>query len=243
MNFHFRPYTNLRLLVGGLAGRFPSSPRVLFAALGVLTLGLMGGCTATRSIVDPVTFGPFFKPKNFTGVPRLPAKLQRVVLLPVAGTAGAPADTVASFDPVMLAELQGQARFEVVVADPATLNRLCNRPRLLSSDTLPANFLSILSRDYGADAVMFVDISSLSTYQPLVIGLRAKLASSDGTILWSFDTLFSAGDPLVANAARRHDRQRHPSTDPGDMSFTVLRSPLRFADYAAAAAFATLPPR
>jgi len=53
----------------------------------------------------------------------------------------------------------------------------------------------MLSREYGADAIMFVDITSLSTYQPLVLGLRAKLASADGTILWSFDTLFSASDP------------------------------------------------
>ena len=211
--------------------------------LSVAALGLASGCTATSSVIDPVTFGPFFKAKNFTGIPRLPAKLQRVVLLPVAGTAGAPAETLSSFDQVMLAELQHEARFEVVVADPAALTRLCDQPRLLSSDALPSNFLSMLSREYGADAIMFVDITSLSTYQPLVLGLRAKLASADGTILWSFDTLFSASDPAVANAARRHDRQRHPSSDPGDMSFTVLRSPMRFADYAAAAAFATLPPR
>jgi hypothetical protein len=217
--------------------------RGVIAILGLVALGLAGGCTATSSIIDPVTFGPFFKAKNFSGVPRLPAKLQRVVLLPVAGTPGAPAETLASFDQIMRAELQSQARFEVVVADPAALARLCDRPRLLSSEALPPNFLSVLSREYGADAIMFVDITSLSTYQPLVLGLRAKLASADGTILWSFDTLFSASEPTIANSARRHDRQRHPSSDPGDMSFTVLRSPLRFADYAAAAAFATLPPR
>jgi hypothetical protein len=227
----------------GLAGRLPPFTRGVIAILGLVALGLAGGCAATSSIIDPVTFGPFFKAKNFSGVPRLPAKLQRVVLLPVAGTPGAPAETLASFDQIMLAELQSQARFEVVVADPAALARLCDRPRLLSSEALPPNFLSLLSREYGADAIMFVDITSLSTYQPLVLGLRAKLASADGTILWSFDTLFSASEPAVANSARRHDRQRHPSSDPGDMSFTVLRSPLRFADYAAAAAFATLPPR
>ena len=220
-----------------------SFARAILAVLSVAALGLASGCTATSSVIDPVTFGPFFKAKNFTGVPRLPAKLQRVVLLPVAGTPGAPAETLASFDQIMLAELQSQARFEVVVADPAALARLCDRPRLLSSEALPPNFLSLLSREYGADAILFVDITSLSTYQPLVLGLRAKLASADGAILWSFDTLFSASEPAVANSARRHDRQRHPSSDPGDMSFTVLRSPLRFADYAAAAAFATLPPR
>jgi hypothetical protein len=220
---------------------FPSA--IVLAALGATILSLTGGCEVARTLTDPVLIGPFFEVKNFTGVARLPATLRRVVLLPVAGVPGVPVETLASFDPVMLAELQRVARFEVVVADPAALERLCDHQRLLSSDTLPAQFLALVCREYGADAVMFVDVTASSAYQPLVLGLRAKLASTDGTMLWSFDTLFAAGEPPVANSARRHDRQRHPVTDPGDMSYTVLRSPARFADYAAAAAFATLPPR
>jgi hypothetical protein len=220
-----------------------SFARAILAVLSLAALGLAGGCATTSSIIDPVTFGPFFKARNFTGVPRLPARLQRVVLLPVAGTPGTPIEALNSFDQVMLAELQHQARFEVVVADPVALTRLCGRQRLLSSEALPPDFLSVLGREYGADGVMFVDITGFSAYQPLVLGLRAKLASTNGTILWAFDTLFSTSDPAVANSARRHDRQRHPSSDPGDMSFTALRSPLRFADYAAATAFETLPPR
>ncbi len=215
----------------------------MLAALGVAILGLSWGCTGSRPLIDPVVLGPFFTPKNFSGVPRLPAKLQRVVLLPVAGVPGAPVEALASFDRVVLAELEHQARFEVVVADPAALMRLFGRPRLLSSEVLPADFLSVLGREFGADGVMFVDITSYSPYQPLVLGFRAKLAATNGAILWAFDTLFSTGDPTVANAARRHDRKRQPSSEPGDTSFTVLRSPMRFADYAADAAFATLPPR
>ena len=130
-----------------------------------------------------------------------------------------------------------------VVADSAACTRLFDRPRILSSEVLPPDFLSLLSREYGADTVMFVDITSLSTYQPLIIGLRTKLASANGTILWAFDTLFSASNPAVSNSARCHDRKRYFATNPGDMSYTVLRSPMRFADYAAATAFATLPPR
>ena len=224
-------------------GRTFPFARALMAAVGVAILGLAGGCSVAESLTDPVSRGPFFEPKNFTGVPRLPATLRRVVLLPVAGTPGTPIEALASFDQVVLAELQRQARFEVVVADPAALTRICDRPRMLSSEVLPPGFLSALAREFGADGVMFVDATSFSPYQPLVLGLRAKLASGDGAILWSFDTLFSAATPAVANSARRHDRQRHPSSEPGDTSFTVLRSPMRFADYAAEAAFRTLPPR
>jgi hypothetical protein len=243
MRFHSRQNPVLLSRSRGAARRTFLSARAILAALGVAALGLAGGCTTTGALIDPIEIGPFFEAKNFTGVPRLPAKLQRVVLLPVAGAPGVPNEAMASFDQVVLAELQHAARFEVVVADPIALNRLFDRPRLLSSEALPQNFLSLLSREYGADGVMFVDITSLYSYQPLVIGLRAKLATTSGTILWAFDTLFSAGNPAVANSARRHDRQRQPATNPGDMSYTVLRSPMRFADYAAATAFATLPPR
>jgi hypothetical protein len=229
---------------GRRLARNPSSfARAILAALAVAALGLVAGCTTTGALIDPIEIGPFFEAKNFTGVPRLPARLQRVVLLPVAGTPGASIETLASFNQVMLAELQHAERFEVVVADSTALTRLFDRPRLLSSEALPKDFLSLLNQEYGADAVMFVDITSLSTYQPLVIGLRAKLASTNGSILWAFDTLFSASNPAVANSARRFDRKRQPATNPGDMSYTVLRSPMRFADYAAATAFATLPPR
>ena len=218
------------------------SPTLLGAGL-VVALWLAGGCATVDSLHRQTKRDPVFIPKNFTGVPRLPATLRRVVLLPVAGAAGVSIDALTSFDAVTAAELQRTARFEVVTVDSAALLRLCDRPRLLSVDALPAGFLSLLAREYDAEAVMFIDVTALSPYQPLALGLRAKLAAIDGTILWAFDTLFSTSDPAVVTSARRHDRERHPASDPGDLSYTVLRSPARFADYAATAAFATLPPR
>jgi hypothetical protein len=218
-------------------------PRSLLGVSLAAALWLANGCASVDSVQKLTKRDPIFVPKNFTGVPRLPATLRRVVLLPVAGAAGVSVDALASFDAVMAAELQRTARFEVVTADPAALLGLCDRPRLLSVDALPPGFLSLLAREYDAEAVMFVDVTALSPYQPLSVGLRAKLAGADGTILWAFDTLFTTSDPAVANAARRHDRARHPTADPGDLSYTVLRSPARLADYAATTAFATLPPR
>ena len=89
----------------GLAGRFlhsraPSSRRSAWPPSGS-----RAGARPPSSLIDPVVLGPFFEAKNFTGVPRLPAKLQRVVLLPVAGTPGTPIEALASFDQVMLADL------------------------------------------------------------------------------------------------------------------------------------------
>lgn len=220
-----------------------SPAAIVLTVLSAAALGLASGCASTGSRHREAKHDTAFVPTNFTGVPRLPATLRRVVLLPVGGAAGVSDETLASFDPIMAAELQRTARFEVVTADPAALIRLCDRPRLLSVDALPPGFLSMLAREYDAEAVMFVDITALSPYQPLALGLRAKLAATDGTILWAFDTLFATSDPAVAKAARSHDQEQHQSGDLGDVSYTVLRSPARFAAYAAAAAFATLPPR
>ncbi len=212
-------------------------------ALAALLL-FAGGCNNAGNPTDPSVRGPFFAPRNYTGVAQLPATLRRVVLLPTGGAPGVPVETLASLDLIMASELQQQARFEVVTIDAAALFRSCGQARFLSSDLLPANLLEVVTRQFDADAVMFVDVTSLSAYPPLTIGFRAKLvALPRGSILWSFDQLFSAGEPSIANGARRHDRRRNPSADGGDLSYTVLQSPARFGDYVAATAFATLPPR
>ena len=218
-------------------------PRTLLGVGLIAALWLASGCASVDSLHQRAKGDSAYVPKNFTGVPRLPATLRRVVLLPVGGAVGVSIDSLASFDPLMAAELQRTARFEVVTVGPEALVRLCDRPRVLSVDALPPGFLSSLVREYDAEAVMFVDVTALSPYPPVSIGLRAKLATADGTILWAFDTLFTTSDPAIANAARRHEKEQHPTGDAGDLSYTVLRSPARFADYAAAAAFATLPPR
>ncbi len=224
---------------------FRLSPlQVLRAAAVAAALVIAGGCTTGASISDPAERGPFFEARNFTGVTALPPAVRRVVVLPVAGAPGVPVETLASLDPVVAAELQRQARFEVVPIDAETLMRVCDRPRVLSADALPAGLLTLLARDYQADAVLFVDITALAPYPPLVLGFRGKLAqASDGAILWAFDTTFSAHDPAVANSARRYALQGRPSSIPGDTAYSMLRSPVRFAQYVTATAFATLPRR
>jgi hypothetical protein len=97
---------------------------------------------------------------------------------------------------------------------------------------------------YAADAVLFVDVTAYSPYPPLALGLRTRLAPIRETeILWATDLHFSAADPSVANSARRHALSLAKSSGPADLSHTILQNPTRFAGYAAAATFATLPPR
>jgi hypothetical protein len=206
-----------------------------------LCAALLAGCAGT-DVLDPVHRGPFFVPDNHAGDPSL-AGIRRVVLLPVCGGALAPAESVAALDPVFAAALQGEKRFEVVIFSREECMRRFRLPELSSAAALPHSLLAQLREEFVVDAVLFVDLTVFSAYRPLAIGLRAKLAAIDGSrLLWTFDNVFSADEPAVANAARRHYLSGDRSLVPIDLTPGVLQSPSRFAGYAAATMFATLPP-
>ena len=204
-------------------------------------IGLLGGC-GTPAITDPARAGPFYTPVNHAGEPSL-GGIRRVVLLPVSGGTVASQETVAAFDPIFVTALQRQNRFEVVTLSREDCRRRFRSPDFSSVAALPREFLPALRREFGADAVLFVDLTVFRAYRPLAIGLRAKLATADGTrLLWSFDDAFNADNPAVANSARHHFLKTDRGDVPADLSPAVLQTPARFADYAATAMFATLPP-
>jgi hypothetical protein len=204
---------------------------------------LLAGCR-TPSEFDSSRNGPFFRPTNFHAVARMPAEIRRVLVLPTADDGRLPEDTLDSLDTVLQAALGGAQRFEVVPISRPACARLTGARAIRSVEALPHDFLARLVADYAADAVLFTDVTTYSPYPPLSLGLRAKLVRTDnGTILWSFDTIFSATNTSVVNAARRHWLDTAPAGTPADFSVTALQSPQRFAAYATSAAFATLPPR
>jgi hypothetical protein len=202
---------------------------------------LLAGC-ADIAFVDPARQGPFFTPVNHVGAASL-GGLRRVVLLPVSGGGLAPGETVAAFDPVFAFALQQQNRFEVVTLAREECLRRFRAREFASSSALPHGLLAALREEFAADGVLFVDLTAFNAYRPLTLGLRGKLATIDGArLLWSFDSVFSTENPAVANSARRHYRGSDRGGVPVDLTPGVLQSPGRFAGYAAAAMFATLPP-
>jgi hypothetical protein len=212
--------------------------RILFTG-GLLAL--LVGC-GTPAFNDPARAGPFYTPVNHFGEPSL-GGLRRVLLLPIAGGSIAPQEIVASFDPVFAAALQNQHRFEIVALSREECLRKFRVREFSSAAALPRDFLAVIKRDFAADAVLFVDVTVFRGYRPLALGLRAKLATLEGTrLVWTFDDVFSADTPAVANSARHHVLVSDRSDVPADLSPAVLQSPLRFAGYAATAMFATLPP-
>ena len=215
--------------------------RSLLISAAFVALTLCGGCS-TPAYNDPVRAGPFFAPANVLGEVNL-GGIRRVIVLPVNEGTVATGETAAELDAVFVAALQEQNRFEVVTLSREQCRRRFQVASLSSATALPADFLPVLKRDFAADAVLFVDLTVFRAYRPLALGLRGKLAVIDGSrIVWSFDNVFSADTPSVANAARHHFLQGDRGGVPADLTPAVLQSPAKFAVYAASAMFATLPP-
>ena len=213
--------------------------------VALLCAGLAFGLAGCQSPVpaDPAKSGPFFQPVNYAGDLALPPTVRRVVLLPVVGGDLAPRDAAAVLDGIFATELQRQSRFEVVILDRNECRRRFGAEEFSSSAALPRDFMPKIRREYAADAVVWVDVTAYSSYRPLVLGIRAKLATLTETrLLWTFDTVFSANEPAVANAARHHFINQTHTAVPADLTSAVLQSPSKFATYVAAATFATLPP-
>lgn len=212
---------------------------------GLLALSfLIAGCETVPDRYDAVYVGPFYQPRNFSGEKQLPTDIRRVVVLPIATTTVAPTETGETLDAVIASALQQQQRFEVVRFTRDECRRWFGADAYSSAEALPHGMLDQIARRFGADAVMFVDLTVYQPYRPQTIGLRAKLATvREVRLLWSFDEVISARDPAVANSARRPFLKTDRGTQPVDLSPAALQSPGRFAAFAAEAMFGTLPPR
>ncbi|HWA88004.1 MAG TPA: hypothetical protein VG710_17380 [Opitutus sp.] len=208
-------------------------------------LALAGCAGFSDAVVDPARNGPLFTPENHAGAARMPDDLRRVVLLPLATGDGVETETADAFDAVFVAALERTNRFEVVALSRTECRRALGAQQFLSTTALPHGFMAQLRDHYAADGVMFVDLTVARTMRPLALGVRAKLATTgdDVRLIWTFDNVFSAGEPAVMNSARRYFLVNDDSGLPMDRTEIVLQSPSRYAAYVAQATFATLPPR
>ena len=219
-------------------------PSVRLLALGAVVL--TGGCQSAREqFLDKVQEREYYTPANVSAVPRLPATLRRVVLVPVCGGPVVPVETADALQAAFFVELQKQARFEVVQFSREDCLRRFGAPEFSSVAALPHDFLAALGRSFAADGVLFVDVTCYRGYRPLALGVRAKLATIEDTrLLWSMDEIFSTDEPAVANSVRHfYGDKSGPAATPAEQWPGALQSPGKFAAYVAAATFHTLPPR
>jgi hypothetical protein len=216
-------------------------------ALLTLLAFSLAGCSSIMPKPDGAVAGPFYVPSNVKAISKIPSAVRRVIVLPVAGGPALTEETLLKLDAVCQGELNRTAKFEVVPLSRNALAEITGVRQISSVDKIPAVLIDKLFNiynSYGVDAVLFIDVTAYTAYPPLVLGLRTKLARvTDGEIIWAADNIFSAAEPAVMNSARHHALALGSDHGPADLSYTILQNPLRFAGYAAAATFQTLPPR
>ena len=211
----------------------------------LLTAGVLVslGCSSLTSN-KPILGAAPFAPKNYVGDVNLPFVMKRVVLLPVCGGDVTPPETAAELDSVFATALGRQMRFEVVTLSREECLRRFGRETVSSASALPIDFLKNLGHDFGAQGVLFVDLTAFQAYRPLELGVRAKLASvSDTRLIWSFDEVFSADNPEVANSVGQYFSSNSPTDIPMDNAAAAFISPTKYATYVANTVFKTLPRR
>jgi len=188
-----------------------------------------------------------YQPDNtFAYPPKLSLNVQRVAVLPIAAeTAGDNLpEGCAALAPVLWDQLVKAKKFELVAVDPVRLRAGSGQPRWTGTETLPADFLAFLRREYGCDGVLFAELTTYRAYAPMAVGWRLKLVDArSGQIIWAADELFDAAQPAVEHAVQRF-------TDPGltrslfyNSSWLAVNSPSQFGRYSAAALLETLPNR
>lgn len=210
----------------------------------LLAAVFLGGCSGTREWLEPVAVEPRHTPVNHLGEVRLPPGLRRVALLPAWSGGLIVPEARAELDRTFSDALQRSMRFEVVPVPREWCRRHFGLEDFSGSAALPHDLLSRIATEFGADGVLFIDVTSYRDFRPLSLGVRAKLATvQEPRLIWSFDEQLTAADPGVANSALADARARRSSDLPVDLSAGALQSPSRFAGYVAASVFETLPPR
>jgi hypothetical protein len=212
--------------------------RSLFATAAALALA---GCASLPLPHRHELHESVYAPENFTAVTVLPADVRRVVLLPLDRDGHATPEISRELDGIRIASLQQRGRFEVVHLTRAECRRMFGEESFNSAEELPHGFAERVAREFAADAVLLIDLTAHRAHRPLMLGLRAKLATADGVrLLWVFDEIFDASSPAVATAATEHFHDPKAPVQGGE---AALRSPGRFATFATTAMFATIPQR
>lgn len=207
--------------------------RVLFAALAMS----LAGCATKRLAIAP----PPPPPQNFFSGETQGAPMRRVALLPLYNPSY-PDHYLRGLDETFESELTKKALFEVVRVSRSELEALFAKRQVDSTETLPADALARLRKQFGVEGVLFTDLTHFSPYRPVAMGVRTKLVdASTGKIRWAFDYVFDAGNTSIAEAAKRYQLlysdPRQPLTTDGG---SILLSPSRFAKYVASETFASM---
>ncbi len=208
-----------------------------------ILLGLFAsGCQSTRQITD---YGPRYQPTNIVAVAKLPKSVRRVALLPLGQhrEGSALSEGAEHLSVVLETELRKMQAFEIVRVSPQQLLQWTGRSAWRADQALPTNLVSRVRAETGCDAVIFATLTAFRPYPPLAVGWDLRLVEIESQkVLWAVDEVLDAGAAPVARAAKDYSEAQLYGGRAADDT-TVLHSPQRFGQFAAATLAATLPPR
>ena len=221
-------------------------PMVALVLGGILApiLWLGTGCASSRSGADAVA--QYGLPRNvYREAGRFPGEFKRVAVLPlmIAGQDAVLENGRDALQSILHGELIRSARFEIFHVSPEQCRQWTGRSTWSGQDTLPRDFFERLREMTGCDAVLFSQLTRYRPYPPVAVGWRMQLvAVSPLRVWWAVDELFSAGDPVVADAARAYYRA-HFATPTGADPDSILATPRRFGQFTLAVVTESLPTR
>jgi len=216
--------------------------RSLVASAAIAITLLLSGCGSVHTFNQKhdTTFGKKAEAVNVFQDDVLPAHLRRVAFLPIYK---------GRFDHVNMdaieenfaAELTKRNLFEVVVVKEDTMKDLFQQGRFSSVENLPTKIISRLHSVYAIDGIVLVDVNHYNAYQPVGLGVAAKIFDGrTGRLVWAADHIFDSSNPAVSNAARKYYKTESLIQYPLHETQTVLHSPTRFSKYVANSIFASI---
>ena len=184
-----------------------------------------------------------YRPSNLYPIERLPTYFNRVAVMPCFHIDSS-SDVLSFGDEVFLKELSKVGLFEPISVSRKFCKDSFGKELISSSDALPENFLKLLTEQFGANGVLFIDLHSYKPYRPLSIGVRAKLVDlKSGEFVWAIDETVDTGDASVMVSANLYQRGKHVQALSQKTSSSVLQSPRLFTKFVAHTLFTTLPNR
>ena len=214
----------------------------LLPALGMIALALFSGCATVHRVNSEfdTTIGKKRKTSNIYRDGELPSQLTRVALLPMYKGDYEHMD-LSLIEENLRLELTKLNLFEVVTVAPETMKELFAQERFSSIEVLPTQLIEKLYARYAVDGLILIDLSYFKAYQPVGIGMRAKLVDCDtGKLVWAIDEVFDSSNPAVSNAARKFYKTESIISYPLQNTQSALHSPNRFSKYVAHSLFGAI---
>ena len=215
-------------------------------AVSVL-LALATGCSSgTMSQVRRATAAPYQPSNCYRRAEVWPETIRRVAVLPMSGLGHDPdaSSGLEVIEPILRVEMAKRKLFEITLITKDQLQLWTGRTTWTTEEALPKDFFARIREGVGCDAVWFACLTAYRPYPPLAVGWSLKLVDAQtGTVWWSLDEVFDAGNTAVVHGASSYAKNNLNLPSPLLDEATVLHSPRRFVQYAAWSSLNTLPQR